>query len=218
MFKDDSIRKGFFEHEEFLALRKAVPEYARGFCTFACRSGWRRTEIASLTWSQVDRAQAIVTLNPGETKSGAGRTMYLDNELRGVIAEQWERRKRSGWLTPFVFTNQSGTGRIGGFRKSWKSSCKTAKIGDKLFHDLRRTAIRNMVRAGTAERVVMQISGHKTRSVFGRYDIVSDADLRVAPERLSAYLDPKIGAICHDLAKIGDFQTEKEAAGKVANN
>ena len=75
MFKENNTRKGFFEHEEFLALRKALPEYVRGFCTFAYRSGWRRSEIASLTWSQVDRAQGIVTLNPGETKSGAGRTL-----------------------------------------------------------------------------------------------------------------------------------------------
>jgi len=208
MLKENNARKGFFEHEEFLALRSALPSYLQGVVTFAYKVGWRVSEISGLTWKQVDRVQGIVRLEVGETKNNDARTVYLDDELKSVFNRQWEIRKKAKKLLPYVFLNRSGTERLKRFDKKWKKACGSAGIGIRLFHDFRRTAVRNMVRSRVPERVAMMISGHKTRSVFDRYNIVSDHDLRVAAAKHAAYLDSLHG---HNLGTVGHFGIAQEA-------
>jgi len=188
MLKENNIRKGFFEHGDFVALRNALPSHLKGFITFGYKTGWRVSEIASLTWNQVDLDQGIVRLEAGQTKNNEGRTVYLDEELKEAFSEARKIRKKSAKLLPYVFLNTKGTDRVKRFDKAWATACDTAKIGNRLFHDLRRTAVRNMVRAGVPERVAMMVSGHKTRSVFDRYNIVSDTDLKMAAQRQEEYL------------------------------
>ncbi|MGD8764477.1 MAG: site-specific integrase [Desulfobacteraceae bacterium] len=195
MLKENNVRKGFFEHGDFLALRDALPSYLKGFVTFGYKFGWRFSEIAGLTWSQVDLAQGIVRLEVGETKNDDARTVYLDDELNEIFRRQWESRKENKKLVPYVFTNKDGEGRIKDFRGAWNAACKKAGIGKRLFHDFRRTAVRNMIRSGIPERVAMMISGHKTRSVFDRYNIVSDADLKIAAQKQESYLETQMGTI-----------------------
>jgi integrase len=207
MLRENNVRKGFFEHSDFLAFRDAMPDCMKGFVTFGYKTGWRFSEITNLTWERVDRKEGIVRLEPGETKNQEGRTLFMDAELQEVINKQWESRKRNGKLSPLVFPSRDGKSPIGDYRGWWDSACKKAGIGRRLFHDFRRTAVRNMIRAGIPERVAMMISGHKTRSVFDRYNIVSDHDLKMAAAKQSAYLDSLRG---HNLGTICPFPEKKE--------
>jgi len=206
MLKENNTRKGFFEHGDFLALRDALPPYLKGFVTFAYKVGWRFTETSNLQWSQVDLKQGIVTLEVGETKNDEGRTVYLDEELQEIFLQQWQARKTCNSISPFVFPNKMGRGRIKDLRKTWAAACTKTEIGKRLFHDFRRTAVRNMVRAGIPERVAMMISGHKTRSVFDRYNIVSDADLKIAAKKQEAYLATQSG---YKMVTVTDLGTKK---------
>jgi integrase len=234
MLKEDNVRKGFFEHDDFLALRDALPSYLKGFVTFAYKTGWRASEIQSLTWRQVDLSQGIVRLEVGETKNKEGRTVYLDAELRQIFEQQYESRKRQKKLIPFVFPNKEGDDKINEFRGIWNRACRDAGLGygykpskkyvekwkDKLpsgpiLHDFRRTAVRNMIRSGIPERVAMMISGHKTRSVFDRYNIVSDSDLKMAARLQEEYLK---SATVTKTVTIVDFEEKKESSTTLDNS
>jgi integrase len=206
MLKESNVRKGFFEHHEFLALRDALPGYLKGVVTFGYKTGWRISEVLNLQWSQVDRVNHTVYLNPGESKNDEPRIVYLDDELTGLFQEQWDHRKQSRAIHPFVFLNKNGDNRIEGFRKAWKSACSQAGIGDRIFHDFRRTAVRNMVRAGVPEAVAMKISGHRTRSVFERYNIVNERDLKMAAAMQQTYLSGQAGT---KTGTITDFAQRK---------
>ena len=166
--KENNIRKGFFEHEDYLRLLDALPSYLRPVITFGYKTGWRKSETLGLTWEQVDLKEGTVRLEAGEAKNEEARTIYLDGELRGLIKTQMAQRQLG---CPYVFHRDGKP--IKDFRGLWARAFREAELEGELFHDLRRTAVRNMVRAGIAERVAMMMSGHKTRSVFDRYNIVS---------------------------------------------
>lgn len=202
MLAENNTRKGFLEHDQFLALRACLPEHLAGLVTFGYKTGWRLGEITGLTWDRVDLGQGIVRLEAGETKNKEARTVYLDDELRSVLKAQKAARHLG---CPYVFHREGQ--QISDFRGAWKGGCKEAGLKGKLFHDLRRTAVRNMVRAGIPERVAMMISGHRTRSVFDRYNIVSAEDLKQAAAKLQAYLPT--GTVTGTMA---NFDTKKEAS------
>jgi integrase len=119
---------------------------------------------------------------PGKTKNREGRTVYLDNNLKEMFRGLFTNRRLD---IPFVFTRNGE--QIKGFRKAWKTACKQAGLEGRIYHDFRRTAVRDLVRSGVPERVAMKITGHKTRSVFERYNIPCDRDLIEAAERRSQH-------------------------------
>jgi integrase len=190
MLKEPAPRKGFIEYEDFLALRQELPKELRPVLTFAYHTGWRQAEILNLKWNQVNLRDGIVRLEPGETKNDEGRTIYMDPELFAMMTELHRKRMPE---CPFVF-HRNGR-KILYLRKSWNTACKDAEIPGLLFHDLRRSAIRNMVRAGVPERVAMQISGHKTRSVFDRYNIVSQEDLKEAARKSHVFNETQMAQL-----------------------
>jgi integrase len=194
MLRESNTRKGFFEHEDYLTLRDALPDYLRPVVTFAYHTGWRWGEILNLTWDKVDLKEGIVWLDPGETKNDKARTLYLGEELAKVMSAVHKKRRLG---CPYVFHN--GGHQIRDYRDAWQTACRRLglqvkdeksgrMISSRLFHDFRRTAVRNMVRAGVHERVVMAISGHKTRSVFDRYNIINQDDLKEAARKQESYL------------------------------
>jgi integrase len=186
MLKENNVRSGFFEREQFESIRKHLSEDLAPMITFAYITGWRTySEVMPLKWSQVDLEAGRVRLEPGTTKNNDGREFPLTQELRSVLEAQKLKatvlRKR-GIICPWVFNRRGKP--IMEFRRAWKTACKKAGLPGRIPHDFRRTAVRNLVRAGIPERVAMMMTGHKTRSVFERYNIVSTGDFDQAAKRL----------------------------------
>ena len=190
----DVPREGFFEAEEFEALAANLPEPVNDIARFGYITGWRKGEILNLRWDAVDRTAKEIRLRGSETKNGRPRVIPFMDELGDVIERRWQARQvtrpdGTSVLSEFVFHHwRRGAPRP--FRdidKSWAAATTAAKLEGRLFHDLRRTAVRNMIRAGVPETVAMQISGHRTRSMFDRYNITSLDDVRAALERVQAH-------------------------------
>jgi integrase len=154
--------------------------------------GWRKQGILGLTWRQVDLAAGTVRLEAGTTKNKDGRLVVLPAELHAALRDQRQHtsvlERQGGHIIPWVFHRQGKP--IRDVRSAWKGACRRAGQPGRILHDFRRTAARNMVRAGIPERVAMMITGHKTRSVFDRYHIVSEGDLREAARKLSGTAAP----------------------------
>jgi len=183
MLEEHNTRQGFIEHADFIALQKALPEYLRDPIGFLYLSGWRVSEMKALERRDVDIAAGAVRLRPEVSKNKDGRLLPLSGGLAELFARADAKRRLD---CAFVFHREGKP--IGDFRQEWADACTAAGLGKVYVHDLRRCAIRSLVRAGVPDLIAMRISGHKTRSVFDRYNIVSEADLKGALERRDGYL------------------------------
>jgi integrase len=164
--------------------------------------GWRKGEVLGLERRHVDLAAGTLRLDPGTTKNGEGRVVYLTPEVTRLLTEQLARvdalQKTLERIIPCVFPHLDGPHRgtrLRGFRKAWETACTRAGVPGRLVHDLRRTAVRNMERNGVARSVATKMTGHKTESVYRRYAIVSDADLQEAARKLSGAFSGALGPV-----------------------
>jgi integrase len=207
MLEERNTRKGFFELEMLRDVLAHLPESLRPVIEFAYITGWRiPSEVLTLEWRQVDFNAGEVRLDPETTKNREARVFPMTDDLRSLLEARYAEHQAlrlKGQIVPWVFFRMVAKGRrsvqgprrIRAFNKAWASACAAAGCPGRIPHDLRRTAVRNMNRRGVTERVAMALAGHKTRSVFDRYNIVSSGDLRAAAAQLNGLTGTKQGQL-----------------------
>lgn len=185
-----NVRQGFFESAELEAVLKHLPAELAAVTKFGAWTGWRKSEVLGLQWKAVDLVRGLVSLSPGTTKNGQGRTYPVNAhaELSRLLQEQRQIttaiERSEGRIVPWVFHRNGAEIRDMG--DAWKRAVREAGVPGRLFHDLRRTAVRDLERARVPRSVAMKLTGHLTESVFRRYAIVDEADLAEGVAKLAA--------------------------------
>jgi integrase len=207
MLAEDNARRGFFERDQYEAVKRHLPEALRPVIEMAYVTGWRtRSEILPLTWARVDFFNNSIHLDPGTTKNGEGRTFPMTAGLRATLQAQHEAtealQRETGRIIPYVF-HRAGKP-IKGFRKAWAEACRLAGVPGRILHDFRRTAVRNLERAGVPRSTAMSLVGHKTEAIYRRYAIVDAGMAAEGVAKLDAYLGTELGTVAHrKVARVG---------------
>lgn len=185
MLKERNVRTGFVKDKEYEALAQATAEvgpWLRAMFEVAHTYGWRKGELLGMRVRQIDLIERSISLNPGETKNEQGRQVEMTARVYELLASCAAGKSADAYL----FTREKDRlgrrvktgGRVASFSDDWKQATEAAGVPGLLFHDLRRSAVRNMLRDGVPEEQAMLVSGHKTRSAFQRYNIVDQARMR----------------------------------------
>ena len=177
---ENNIRKGFLEDAQYEKLFTASSEiWFRSLVEVGKTYGWRIGELLSMRVKQIDLLTRNIRLEPGTTKNGDGREVTMTKRVYELLKLSAHAKRPDDYLFTWADGNP-----VKDFRGTWAKACESAGVSGLLFHDLRRTAARNLRRAGAAEGVIMKIGGWRTRSVFERYAIVSQADISDAIQKL----------------------------------
>ena len=188
--RENPPRQGFFEHPEYLAVRAHLPAPWQDILDLAYYSGWRKQEILGLTWEEIDMAGGVIRLSPARSKTLVGRILPISQPIAEALAR---RRARRDPDSPLVFHRDGIPVRR--WRTAWRTACQSAGVPTRFLHDCRRTAARNLIRANVPERVAMLLTGHKSRAIFDRYNIINEQELLDAGDQLVEYLAQQAQAV-----------------------
>lgn len=195
-----NVRTGFIEQQGYQAIRKELPASLKPLFICAYHVSTRKGELKNILWKQVDFEEKIIVLEHADTKSKVGRYLPLYGDMEAALKKQKAIRDASYpecqhvffWHKEDVVIGHGGVrtipgGRIKKFDSSWKAAVGRAGFPDLLFHDLRRSATRNMRKAGIDQALRMKISGHKTDSMERRYNIIDVEDVKEAGRQMKAW-------------------------------
>jgi integrase len=188
--REDNARKGFFERFQLDAVLTFLSDDLKPVSEAAYITGWRvRSELLTRQWFQIDFEAGWLRIDPGETKNGEGRNFPLTPELRAVLERQRARtfavEKATGQIIPWVFHRKGKP--IKDFYAAWRRATLKAGVPDRILHDFRRTAVRNLERAGVPRSDAMAMVGHRTESIYRRYAISDEASLKESGAKLSSF-------------------------------
>ncbi|MFC1835857.1 site-specific integrase [Thermodesulfobacteriota bacterium] len=170
MLKENNIRKRILNEEQFENLLNACSTHIRPVVLTAHYLARRRSEILFLTWDEVDLKEGFVRLRADRTKTKVARSIPIHPRIRAMLG-----KLPRGIHTARVFLMNGRP--FDDIKKSFRSACKKASLEDFTFHDLRHCAINALRLTGNDYFKTMAVSGHKTMSVFKRYNLVTEAEL-----------------------------------------
>jgi len=191
------VRKGFVNADQYRTLHAKLPDPLHDMLTVGYAIGWRLGELLTLTWDRVDLERGVLRLEAGETKTDEPREVYLSAfpQLLEVFRRRSVDAKALG--IPWVFWRATGPRRGRPFsrtavERTWKDAAHRAGV-PILFHDLRRSAVRNLEAAGVPRSVAMKITGHKSETVYRRYAITTPEDTKQALGKVAALIGYAVG-------------------------
>jgi integrase len=171
-----NVRRGFIEQDGFDRLRSLATElWQRLFLEMAFQYGWRKQELLGLRVRQVNVLTGLIRLDVGTTKNGEGREVTMTRTIRELVRQAVAGKNPDDHL----LTRGDGAP-VRDFRKGWKKLCQNAGLDGLHIHDFRRSAARELRKAGVPESTIMDIGGWKTREMFKRYAITDSKDIAAA--------------------------------------
>lgn len=191
-----NTRTNWLDEPEIQALRDALPDDYADAVEFAAWTGWRKSEVFGLTWDRVDWSAGEVRLAVGSTKNREGRTFPF--RALPQIEEVLRRRRHvtdavelAGERVVRHVFHVSGAPFSSRFYPIWREAAKAAGVPDAWFHDLRRSAVRRLERAGVSRSVAMKLTGHKTEAIYRRYAIADSKALEEGVEKLRSFAESR---------------------------